>query len=409
MTPVSPARRGARRAFRQRLLIAFLFLMLIPYVRQLVSSPTAGQDYRAFRAAAVVLARGGDPYSWPEVAATEALLYNAPGNLQPGDPAYYDFQPFPEGPWLASALEPLATLPWRAGYIIFDLVIGLALAAAAWWSIGLVGMRGRRRRVVFAGVMLSPVAFLNFFQGQITPVVFVAFAASWLLCARGRGVLGGLVLAAVWVKPNLGLMLPVVIAVLEPRQARRSLLGFVLGSSILTLAAALALGPTLFHWPIELLQHWRAVQGPQPDVASIHSFYYPALTGGIKTAALGLVILAVAAYGVWALRRAPDARTRGLTILLLWIAALPYVHSFDTILLIPVIVALIGPRLEGFEDPVVELTIWTFLLIPLAYFVGLHIGFFNGFSAIAVAVLLIAWHRRMLQRAPQADLEAIAA
>src|SRR2546423_15123417 len=88
--------------------------MTIPYARRLVSSPTVGQDFRAFFAAATVVAHHGDPYDWPSLARGEDQLYDGPGQIAPGNPAFYEFLAYPEGPWLAFALLPLTGLPWQA-------------------------------------------------------------------------------------------------------------------------------------------------------------------------------------------------------------------------------------------------------------------------------------------------------
>src|SRR5256884_9734230 len=114
---MTAAERGIRR--RQRLFVVFTAVLVLAYARQLVGAPTAGQDFRAFFAAATVAAQGGDPYDWTALNRTEQALYNAPGDVVPGNPRYYDFLPYPEGPWLALALQPLTGLDWRAVYPIF--------------------------------------------------------------------------------------------------------------------------------------------------------------------------------------------------------------------------------------------------------------------------------------------------
>jgi hypothetical protein len=98
------------------------------------------------------------------------------------------------------------------------------------------------------------------------------------------------------------------------------------------------------------------------------------------------------------MRRAANPQTRGLTLLIIWLFALPFVQSYDLILLLPVVALLLGPRLEGWADPLVELTVWGFAVIPLLYFLGARLGYFNGFTAIPFLVLVIAWHRRMLRQ-----------
>ena len=402
---MTAAEGGIRR--RQRLFVIFTAVLVLAYARQLAGAPTAGQDFRAFFAAATVVAQGSDPYDWAALSRTEDALYNAPAHLTPGDPRYYDFLPYPEGPWLALGLQPLTGLPWQVVYPIFAALMLLAIAVGGWLILSRLNWPVPRRRIAVAVATLSPIVFFNIFQGQVSALVFLGFAAAWYLTARGKPVAGGFVLTLVWIKPNLGLALPAVIALLEPPAARRLLISFAAGSVVAFGAAALALPGVLRHWPNEILSHWRAVQGPQPDIASVHSFYYPALTGSFKTIALLVVLLAGCAYTLWALRRLRAPLARGLTLLLLWFALLPYVHSFDAILLLPVVAVLLGRDLDGWADPIGEAVLWAFAIVPFAYFVGLHVGFFNGFTALPVAVLLLAWHRRVVIASPMP--EALAA
>src|ERR1700686_4864154 len=136
-------RAASRGRFRQRLLVLFLLAMLIPYARQVVSSPTLGQDFRAFFAAATVVAHQGDPYSWPTLGATEYRLYDASGGIKPGDATYYEFLAYPEGPWLAFALAPLTSLPWRVAYALFAALLGLIPLAAAFGTFTRLGWAPR--------------------------------------------------------------------------------------------------------------------------------------------------------------------------------------------------------------------------------------------------------------------------
>ena len=404
---MTAAERGSRR--RQRLFVIFTAVLVLAYVRQLAVAPTVGQDFRAFFAAATVAAQGGDPYDWAALSRTEEALYNAPAHIRAGDPTYYDFLPYPEGPWLALALEPLTGLEWQTVYPIFSALMLLAIAIGSWLILARLGWPPARRRIAVAVAALSPIAFINIFQGQVSALVFLGFAAAWYLAGRGQPVAGGLALTLVWIKPNLGVALPLVVALLEPPAARRLLISFAVGSLVAFGAAALALPGVLIHWPSEILSHWRAVQGPQPDIASIHSFYYPALSGSLKTIALLIVVLAGCAYAAWALRRVRAPLTRGLSLLLLWFVILPYVHSFDAILLLPVLAFLLAPDLSGWEAVMTEVAVWAFAIVPFAYFVGWHIGFFNGFTAIPIALLLLAWHRRVVIPTPTDIAEARAA
>src|SRR5260370_2287350 len=101
---MTAAERGIRR--RQRLFVIFTAVLVLAYARQLAVAPTAGQDFRAFFAAATVAAQGGDPYDWGALSRTEQALYNAPAPPRPADPPFYDFPPSPTAP-----LPPLAPAP----------------------------------------------------------------------------------------------------------------------------------------------------------------------------------------------------------------------------------------------------------------------------------------------------------
>ena len=396
----------ARRRLRQRLLVLFLAAMIIPYTRQLVSSPTVGQDFRAFFAAGTVVAHHGDPYNWPSLAAAEYRLYDAPQGLVPGNRAYYEFLAYPEGPWLAFALEPITSLPWPLAYALFAVLLGLVLLGASFATFTLLGWPRRGAALAAGCTLLSAVGFINLFMGQVSVIVFGSFIAAWLLARRGRPWLAGAVLAFVWVKPNIGLPLPLVLALLEPAVARRMIGSFMLASAGAFGLAAAVMGLHFLEWPLQVPRMWQAVQGLQPDIASVESFFYPGLSGWIKTAALLLTLLAALLYGAWAIRRARDARSRGLTLMIIWLFALPFVQSYDLILLLPAIAVLLGPRLSGWDDVLVELTIWGFAVIPLLYFLGARLGYFNGFTAIPFSLLVIAWHRRMLARSVPAQVRA---
>ncbi len=387
---------SARQRFRLRLLGVFLAVMILAYARQLITSPTAGQDFRVFFAAATLVAHGQDPYDWPSLAHTEYALYNAPAHLTPDSKAYYEFLAYPEGPWLAYALVPLTALPWQYAFAIFVLTIGLIITVSAWAMFRALRWSPSLARVAAAAVLLSPIGFINLFMGQVGGLIFGAFVLSWTVLKRWP-LLAGLVLTTVWIKPNIGLELPVVAALLEPRAALRMLGGFALGTAVAFAAALVTMGSAFFEWPMQVPRMWAAVQGAQPDIASIESFFYPGLSGRLKTIALVATLLVACAYGGWLLRRSAGHRSRALSLLLVWMCALPFVQSYDMILLAPVVAVLLGPDLRGWSQRFTEVVIWAFAIFPLCYFLGFRIGFFNGFTAIPVTLLLIAWHRTLLR------------
>jgi hypothetical protein len=389
--------------------VLFLVVMTIPYGRQILTSPTVGQDFRAFFAAATVLADHGNPYDWPSLARVEERLYDVPQQLRPGDPGFYEFLAYPEGPWLAYALLPLTGLPWQAADAIYVAILLVILMATCFALFRLLAWPRRQAWLATGCAVLSAIGFINLFMGQVSIAVFGAFIAAWWLARRGHGWSAGLVLALVWMKPNIGLPLPLVLALLEPSMSRRVLSGFVAASAVAFGAVALALGVAFLDWPLQIPRMWQAVQGIQPDMASVESFFYPGLGGWIKTGALIVTLAAAAGFGTWAMRRAGDPATRGLTLLLIWLAALPFVQSYDMILLLPLLAVLLGRELEGWANPLVEITIWSFLILPLCYFLGFRLGYFNGFTAIPVALLLAAWLKHRILARPAALAPAMAA
>ena len=403
-----PYAMNRRARFRLRLLVLFLLVLTVAYARQFAVSSTAGQDFRVFYAAARVSASGASPYDWGALGRAEESLYNAPERLRPGDRAYYEFLAFPEGPWLAAALVPLTALPWRAAFAVFDALLLAAMAAGALLIGRTLGWAGRPRTLAALCVVLCPIGFLNLFMGQASAIVFFGLAAAWALARGGRPVWAGLLLTLSWIKPNIGLPLVIVVALLEPAGLGRLLAGFLGGSAVAFLGAFAWLGTGFIQWPLQIPRMWQAVQGPQPDISSLESFFYPGLSGPPRTVALALALALAVAYGWWALRRA-RGYDRGLTVLLLWLAALPFVQSYDLVLLTPVVLVLLGPDLSGWRDRLVELTLWAFMIVPFFYFLGARIGFFNGFTAIPMALLLYAWHRRALDAGAPAGVDAAAA
>ncbi|HSO93746.1 MAG TPA: glycosyltransferase family 87 protein [Candidatus Dormibacteraeota bacterium] len=381
-----------RRGFRQRLFLSFLAVLALASARQLIISPSHGQDFRDFYAAATLVAHGGNPYDNTALAREQEALYNLPGHRKPGDSAYYDALPYPQGPWVALAIVPSTALPWQAAYALYLAAALAALTVSAWTLVRLLGFTGRLVQAAVGAVLASPIAFINLFQGQPVPFLLAAFVGAWTLQRRGRPLLAGVLLSIGWIKPHIGLPLVVVAALLEPASVRRLLVGFLGGTLALFGFAAVIMPGALLDWPLAVLGQWSGTL-QQADLASINAFYYPALSGALRQLVLALVLIVAAGYCAWLFRHNRESLTRALTLLLLTFLAAPYAHSYDTLLLIPVLVAMVGPRLAGWRDPAIEISLWAFAAFPIFYFAGFHIGYFNGFTAIPVTLLALAWHQ----------------
>src|SRR5207237_5599639 len=145
----------------------------------------------------------------------------------------------------------------------------LPIASGSWLILARLGCTATRLRISVVVATISPIAFFNIFQGQVSALVFLGFAAGWYLAWRGKPVAGGLVLTLVWIKPNLGVALPVVVALLEPPAARRLLISFAAGCVLAFGGAGLALPGGLIHLPFQRLSVLWAVQVGTPALAPL--------------------------------------------------------------------------------------------------------------------------------------------
>jgi glycosyl transferase family 87 len=145
---------------------------------------------------------------------------------------------FLETPPVAWLALPLTYLPYPWATAIWDLAEGAALVLAvgiwtplrSWWRWPLAGVLG-------AGFVPAAIA-LGF--GEATLLLALALAGGLALVRRERPVAGGLLLALLCLKPQLGVLLPV--ALLAAGQLRAGVAS-IAGMAALASASVVALGP----------------------------------------------------------------------------------------------------------------------------------------------------------------------
>lgn len=181
-------------------------------------------------------------YSGAKLAGTAELF---------SDEAYHKLQTATANIWLPSVLysrppfyalllKPLAALPYRAAYSVFE---GLNLAALAIFL-----LRFARRDLALWAVGGASVPVITaFVNGQDVLLVVLAAAASLAAARRGRPFLAGLLLALCSVKFHMFVFVPVVL-VLQKRW--RMLAGGAAGVAVLYVASSLAQG---WAWPVPYL------------------------------------------------------------------------------------------------------------------------------------------------------------
>ena len=143
-------------------------------------------------------------------------------------------------PFYALLLKPLAALPYRAAYSVFE---GLNLAALAIFLLRFA----RRDAAVWALGGASIPVITALVNGQDVLLVVLAAAASLAASRRGRPFLAGLLLALCSVKFHMFVFVPVAL-VLQKRW--RMLGGGAVGVAALYVASSLAQG---WAWPVPYL------------------------------------------------------------------------------------------------------------------------------------------------------------
>jgi glycosyl transferase family 87 len=139
-------------------------------------------------------------------------------------------------PFHALFLKPLTIFPYRAAYVLFQL---LSVAAC----IAFLRIYWPQCPELLLLLALSIPAFLTFWQGQDLAIVLWLAGVSLALARSGRDFTSGLVLALCAVKPHFFLLVPVVVLA---KRRWRILGGAALGGIFLLALSFAAEGA---HWP----------------------------------------------------------------------------------------------------------------------------------------------------------------
>ena len=137
-------------------------------------------------------------------------------------------------PTLAWFVAPFAALPFAIGYALWNVLLVGSLLVTWWLTIPPYSRLVRLGHLALA-VALPSVAF-GLLLGQVVIVVAAAVSISCWLLGHNRPFVGGLILSLIALKPQLALLVPIVLLVAG---RRRAFLGWATGS-ILMLVAALA-------------------------------------------------------------------------------------------------------------------------------------------------------------------------
>jgi len=329
-----------------------------------------GVDFLVFYRAARAMTEGNSPYTIPGYVSV---------------------------PGLAVLLEPLSRLPFRTAELIF-LLVTAALALATVIIFGRQ-LGWKRPQLLAAGALISWVGLSGLIQGQVDAVLLAALLGGMVLALRGRFLAAGLLLGLFWLKPDV--MWPAALfagAAIWPN--RSALLRFCLGVGV-TSALFIGGGALLVPAWINSLVHIGVGAGGQSNLAGL-----PVLLSALPRGwGLGLgfgspvtwtlLVLSLACLGWLALQVAasPSWRQLGTERRLLWAVGLsmglwllvaPYAHSYDDLLLLPLLALVIGRDAGAVGRLGPALTVVLLAAAPIAWlWVEVNL------TSLAVAALLV--------------------
>jgi hypothetical protein len=318
-----------------------------------------GADARVLYAAGTLSARGGDPYNLASLEAEEDRLYNPAGTTRVFRHAPYGYPPL-----VTTALRAASGLSELHFYLA---TVALLLACGLGGFelfLSLLAWRGRALARVFF-LASTPMA-LDVFVGNPSAILMLAAGAGAWWTARGRPFWGGVALALLAVKPQVGLPIAAAVLLAAPAAAAPSghrlraglVAGLGLAAGLLVLAAAAVAfeGSSAFPRWAATLTSFGAALGPAGSGSEFSQSGlagYPALMPFLPPAvAVVVAALVVAPPIAWTIWRKRD-RMAGPTfapLALAMAAALgvsPYLHMNDLILgaLPLLVVAAARPRL----------------------------------------------------------------
>jgi len=356
-------------------------------------------DYRDFFAAATLIGRGVDPYHLGVLRVAEQAADAYPL-------LHLGVGPFVDPPVTAWALLPLAHLSFWVSFGVFTalsavlVVITLTLLAR--------DLGWRHTAILAAAALTSWIGLLGLVSGQFDALLFAALAGSMLLAWHERGLAAGCVLAVILLKPDLLWPAPIFLFLaLWPNRARawHFAAGF-LGVALLFILASWSLLPSWWH----ALGHFAAGVGSrQPDLAGLPGLLRAApASWGLGTGVsapltlllVALALVTMAIFGAWMMmspdwrRVSPVGRIAWAVALPvgIWLAATPYGHPNDDLLLLPLFMLTVGRdarRVHGLGLGLSAAAAAVLLLIWPAGILPWELG-----AAALVALTVLLWRRR---------------
>ena len=305
-----------------------------------------GTDAKDLYAAGVLSAAGGNPYEITQQGAEEDRLYNPPGVAHRYSQSAYGYPPV-----VTATLRLGARVSEPVFYLIsllFLLVVGLAGFET---SLALLRWRSRALPRLFF-VASAPMA-LDLFIGNPSALLLLFCAAGAWLMARGRPLVGGLVLSGMAVKPQVGLPVAAAVIATAPlatmgttgvrlRVGLAAAGGLSAGIALLALVGELLLGPgSLGAWFLAARDFGQAL-GPggsgsaftQTGLAGLPALLLGRFSAPIAAILTAAVVGPALGFALWRRRERMAGPSWGPTAvgIAAALALSPYLHLNDLVL-----------------------------------------------------------------------------
>lgn len=297
------------------------------------------------------------------------------------------------GPQVALAFAPLAILPFPSSLVVF---LGLTTLCYA-WSIRLLwreceGLRGHGWLVTVLAAA-SPLFWTMIRYGQASSVPLLLWSIAFVALRRNRLFLAGVAIGCLACKPQLGIVVGIVL--LAARQWR------VVGGALVAVAgqfgvAWLAAGSTAMAQYLGEL--WRLMLNPRlvevyaAEIHSLRGFFQllipsPAVVSVCALA--GLLVVLIAAVRCW--RSSAPLGVRWGQMALLTVLASPHLISYDLVLLTIALLLFADWAVRHPEHDVSAPASLLLLLLYFAPFSGMIIARLTGVQVSVIVMAVLAW------------------
>jgi alpha-1,2-mannosyltransferase len=379
------------------LLVAQTGLSLAKYAAELQAGDRFGGDFISFWQAAQRI-RAGDLISIYDPAHWRGVLAAGKPQLL----AWFVYPPF--------ALFGL----WPLGHLTYG-------QAVAWWSLiplpvyaalsCLLARRSGLNQISALAVLLAltlPFLSANLLTGQ-TGTFIAALLLGMACCWRDRPIVAGICIGLVAVKPQMGLLIPFALAAAGQWRAFAAAAFTVLA---LITASLLWLGSAIWADYLAMTQLFGAFisagyagvrQLALGPYVSLDAAGAPASLATLVQAAISLAVAAAVTRAFWQGRQAQDDGRLDLRLALLAtgiLLATPYALSYDTPVLVLVIIPLLARAWRTGWDGLELAAVAALVVVPFAQatFIKAHIPF----GACALTLTFCALYRRYNLASPAA-------